>query len=104
MTNYCLFCTCRDPNLGRRNLPIVVDNVDSLPRWPRHSDTEEEYLDMESFSQMTVRTKLREQHCEFLKDPEAFLQQKTSGSTKRFPVKTIWSIMATVYIILCLFY
>lgn len=91
MTNTLHICVQhRNPNLGRRKLPIVIDNVDSLPRWPRHTDTEEEYLDVGSFFQMTVRTKpgeQKEQKCEFLKDPEGFLQQETSGSTKNSRAK-----------------
>ena len=59
----------------------MVDNVDTLPLWPQHSDSNEEFLDMESFSQMTVRTKLREKHCEFLNDPERFIEKTTSDLT-----------------------
>ena len=86
-----------------RKLPIVIDNVDSLPQWPRYSNTKEEYLDIESFSQMTVRTKLREKECEFLKDPGRYLQQETSGSTKNVPAKSIWSLMVPVYILCSLY-
>ena len=85
-----IFVQHRNPNLGRRKLPIVVDNVDSLPRWSRHSGTKEECLDVGSFFKMTLRTKSgeqKEQKCEFLKDPEEFLQQETSGSTKNSPAK-----------------
>ncbi|XP_028408724.1 bile salt-activated lipase-like [Dendronephthya gigantea] len=70
------FAKTGDPNAGTITLPIVVDNVDSLPTWPRYSVGKEEYLDMDSFSQMTVRTKLREMHCDFFMDPEGFLKDK----------------------------
>ncbi|CAB4003973.1 Hypothetical predicted protein [Paramuricea clavata] len=73
------FAKTGDPNSGTRTLPIVVDKVDILPLWPQHSDINEEFLDMESFSRMTVRTKLREKHCEFLNDPEGFIEKETSG-------------------------
>ena len=77
----------------------MVDNVNALPTWPQHSDSEEEFLDMESYSQMTVRTKLRKTHCEFLKDPEGFLEQVTSGSTRNFLTTPTWFIMAVIYVI-----
>jgi hypothetical protein len=92
----------RDPNSGTRKLPIVVDKVDSLPLWPQHSESNEEFLDMESFSQMTVRTKLREKHCEFLNDPEAFIEKETSASTKNFITLRAWLTMVAFYIILYL--
>ena len=77
----------------------MVNKVDTLPTWPQHSDSKEEFLDMESYSQMTVRTKLRKTHCEFLKDPEGFLEQVTSGSTRNFLTTPAWFIMAAISVI-----
>ena len=75
-----------NPNLGTRQLPIVVGNVDSLPTWPRYSNGKEEFLDMDSFSQTTVRKSIRDKHCDFLMDPEGFLKREetTSASTRDF--------------------
>ncbi|CAB4026909.1 Hypothetical predicted protein, partial [Paramuricea clavata] len=88
-----------DPNSGTRKLPIVVDKFDSLPLWPQYSDSNEEFLDMESFSQMTVRTKLREKYCTFLNDPEGFIKKETSGSTKNFINLRAWLTMVAFYVI-----
>ena len=78
----------------------MVDDVNTLPLWPQHSDSNEEFLDMESFSQMTVRTKLREKHCEFLSDPEGFIEKATSGSTKNVITLRAWLTMVAFYGIL----
>ena len=65
-------------------LPIIVDKVDNLPYWPRHTNKKEEFLDMGSFSQMTVGKNLRKKQCEFLRDPEGFTDKKTSGAATNF--------------------
>jgi hypothetical protein len=76
-------------------LPIKEDNVTNLPKWPQYIDGEQEFLDMESFSQMTVRTKLRETHCEFLKDPEGYVEKVQSDSERNL-LKPAWLIMAAI--------
>lgn len=75
---------CRDPNSGKKTLPIIVDKVDSLPYWPRHTNSKEEFLDMGSYSQMTVGTNLRKKQCNFLMDPEGFTEETTSSATTNF--------------------
>ena len=90
------FAKTGDPNSGTKQLPIMLDNVTSLPTWPEYTNRKEEFLDMESFSQMTVRTKLRETHCEFIKDPEGFLEKATSGSG-RILLSLAWLIMVAVF-------
>ncbi|XP_046846337.1 acetylcholinesterase-like [Xenia sp. Carnegie-2017] len=71
------FARTGNPNLGRTKLPIVLNNIDSLPKWPKYSIQKQEYLDMGSYSKMNVGTKLRDKHCEFLKDPKAFLTARS---------------------------
>ena len=78
----------------------MVGNVDNLPTWPEHTNSKEEFLDMDSFSQMTVKTKLRETHCQFLEDPEGFLEQGTSGSTRDFITTSAWFIVISVVFLL----
>jgi hypothetical protein len=89
----------RNPNLGNRKLPIVVGKISSLPTWPKFTESKEEFLDMDSFSQMTVRTKLRETHCKFLKDPEGFLEQVTTCSTRIFVTTSAWFVIIVFCVI-----
>ena len=97
--NIIYFLSSRDPNSGTRKLPITVDNVTSLPSWSQYSDSKEEFLDLESFSKVSVKTKLREKHCKFLADPENFVTKPTSGSGGNVRgVKSIWFFMAAVCI------
>ena len=49
---------------------------------------------------MTVRTKLREKHCEFLSDPEGFIEKAKSGSTKNVITLRAWLTMVAFYVIL----
>ena len=62
-----------DPNIGTTKLPIVLKNIDSLPKWPKYTITDQEYLDMDDLSKMVVRKELREKYCEFHKNPNRFL-------------------------------
>ena len=61
-----------DPNVGITTLPLVINDVDSLPNWPRYTNSNREYLEMESLSRMIIGKRLREKHCNFLKDPVGF--------------------------------
>ena len=75
-------------------LPIIVDKVDNLPYWPRHTNKKEEFLDMGSYSQMTVGKKLRKKQCEFLRDPEGFTEEITSGAATNFVTEiSAWFII-----------
>ncbi|XP_028406018.1 cholinesterase-like isoform X2 [Dendronephthya gigantea] len=64
------FAKTGNPNKGTTTLPLVLNQINNLPTWPRHTITTQEFLDMGSLSQMKIGTKLREKYCEFLKDPE----------------------------------
>ena len=54
---------------------MVLHNIDNLPTWPKFTNSTREYLDMESLSRMVVGSRLRETHCDFLKDPEGFINK-----------------------------
>ena len=70
-------CIFSDPNVGITKLPIVLDGIDNLPRWPQFRDADREYLDMEDLSYMTVRKRMREEQCELLGKRERFLKRIT---------------------------
>jgi hypothetical protein len=75
----------------------VVKNINSLPTWPRYTNSKEEFLDIEGFYRMTVKRKLRKAHCEFLKDPEGFLEKVTSSSISSL-LKPAWLFLASFFL------
>ena len=87
----------RNPNSGKRTFPIIVDEVDSLPEWPRHTIGKDVYLDMGSYHHVTVKTNLRKKQCEFLTDPEGFTEEITScAKTNLFTSISFWFITTTI--------
>ncbi|XP_046839173.1 cholinesterase-like isoform X2 [Xenia sp. Carnegie-2017] len=68
-----------NPNIGTTKLPLVS----TLPRWPPHSKSGQEYLDMRSLSQMVVERKIRHKYCQFWSKPEEFLLSTTNISSRK---------------------
>ena len=77
-----MFYLFSDPNVGITKLPVVVEKVDDLPKWPKFTNASREFLDMESLSRMLVGKRLREKYCSFLDDPEGFIENEDKVSTK----------------------
>ena len=88
-----------DPNLGETKLPITLNKVDSLPKWPKFTYSKREYLDMESLSRMVIKNRLRETYCNFWKDPEGFTKQATSMGVKHL-AQVLLVVVATLSAIL----
>ncbi len=53
-----MFLSHSDPNSGRTKLPFMVDKVDTLPRWPLHTNNSQEFLNMQDLSQFTGQNKV----------------------------------------------
>ena len=49
---------------------MVAGKVPTLPTWPRHINTTQEFVDFQDLSKTVIQTKLREKYCKFLENPE----------------------------------
>ena len=89
-----------DPNLGETKLPITLNKVDSLPKWPKFTYSKREYLDMESLSRMTIKNRLRETYCNFWKDPEGFTKRQATSVGVKYLAQVLLVAVATLSAIL----
>ena len=70
--------------MGTTKLPIVAGKVPTLPTWPRHINTTQEFMDFQDLSKTAIQTKLREKYCKFLENPEGLaLEFVTNKSVAR---------------------
>ena len=63
---------------------MVAGKVPTLPTWPRHINTTQEFVDFQDLSETAIQTKLREKYCKFLENPEGLaLEFVTNKSVTR---------------------
>ena len=104
LINWLLFkCLHSDPNLGITKFPFPVNKVNSLPKWPKFTDSKREYIDMESLSRMIIKTRLRETYCDFWKDPVKFTKQATTSVAVEHNAQEVSSLLV-VAILITLFF